>query len=370
MKLPSIGFSARSLMVVLICALVLSGCTKDQSAERAAVENIIEEVTYHTPKSTVDKIYRSMEGPFHLDFVAMDPNDKGLIWITGFKNTMIEGDSEKPLPQEYNCHTDVQLPKRNDPTAKARRDVLFTLSQGQSEIRFPDGFGVPVGIDEPMSIGAQVLNLNSVPEEPFDVRHQVEFQFVRDGKAPMKPLMPAQIIGYKALGEDGSCYYDLKNPIVEEHGAGCLRGETVSQRNVVKDQLGNEFTSHWYVEPGREENSTLVTGHLGLEYDTTIHYISAHLHPFAEYAELRDLTTGETLFRSEVKQMDGKLGLDHVSHYSSEEGIPVYKDHQYQLVSVYQNDTEEPQDAMVVFYIYLLDKKFSPQESNTLEVFE
>ena len=37
---------------------------------------------------------------------------------------------------------------------------LFTLSQGQLEIDFPPGFGMPIWSDEDLNLTAQVLNLN------------------------------------------------------------------------------------------------------------------------------------------------------------------------------------------------------------------
>ena len=47
------------------------------------------------------------------------------------------------------------------------------------------------------------------------------------------------------------------------------------------------FSGHWVVPPGRQENRTLVTEWLNLRFDTTVHYIAVHLHPFAESLELR-----------------------------------------------------------------------------------
>lgn len=357
-------------LLAALTLLALSGCQKPEPPEptpvasQTPVVELTEKVTYRTPKSTVDKLYPSMMGPFHLDYVAIDPQDEELVWITGMTATMIAGESDEQYSQEYNCHTDVQFPKRVASAQGSRKDILFTLSQGQTDIDFPEGFGLPATINEPMSVGSQVLNLNTIPKEPFDVRHKLEFKFIRQSKlkGPLKPLFPAQVIGYKAMS-DAALHYGVDKPDPSAHGGGCLRGDSVSQRNIMTDSMGNKFTSHWFVEPGREENHTLVTEYLNLQYDTTVHYISAHLHPFAEYAELRDLTSGETIFRSDAKQTDGKLGLAHVGHFSSVEGVPLYKDHEYELVSVYNNTSKEPQDAMVVFYMYLLDKEYKAPES-------
>jgi hypothetical protein len=109
------------------------------------------------------------------------------------------------------------------------------------------------------------------------------------------------------------------------------------------------------VEPGREENRTLVTQLMRVPYDTHIHYVAVHLHPFAESLELRDLTTGETVFKSRARNFEQGIGLRHVDYLSSAEGLPVYRDHEYELVSVYDNTTGEEQDSMAVMYIYLRD---------------
>ncbi len=66
------------------------------------------------------------------------------------------------------------------------------------------------------------------------------------------------------------------------------------------------------VKPGREVNHTLVTEIMKLPYDTTLHYVAVHLHPFAESLELLDLTAGESVFKSRVKELDGRNGIERV----------------------------------------------------------
>ena len=44
-----------------------------------------------------------------------------------------------------------------------------------------------------------------------------------------------------------------------------------------------------------DHDRTLVTELMSLPYDTTVHYIAVHLHPFAESLELIDLTTGKNV---------------------------------------------------------------------------
>jgi hypothetical protein len=95
-----------------------------------------------------------------------------------------------------------------------------------------------------------------------------------------------------------------------------------------------------------------------LPFDTTVHYIAVHLHPFAESLELKDLTAGKSLYFSKARPSEGKIGLDHVDYLSSEEGIPLSADHEYELISAYNNTMSEPVDSMAVMYLYVLDREF------------
>ena len=73
---------------------------------------------------------------------------------------------------------------------------------------------------------------------------------------------------------------------------------------------------------------------------------------------LRDLTTNELVFRSAASGPSDRIGLTSVESYSSQEGFPIYRDHDYELSSVYQNTSNESQDSMAVMFFYVLDKDF------------
>jgi hypothetical protein len=312
------------------------------------------------PVFVVDREYRSMAGPQKtLRFRLTEKPE--LLWLTGYRAVMVGEDGATPMPQDYMCHSNLDLDSvkhqqrfRHQRTGDGR---LFTLSQGQLEIDLPPGFGIPVWSDEDLSLTAQVLNLNP-GADPVKVRHKITIEYVRDAdlKEPMKPLVQAGVYGMKLLHGDAG-HLGLESPDPEKHGPGCLPGRAASPGQY-RDDLGRIFTGHWVVEPGVEENHTRVTPMLNLAEDTTAHYIAVHLHPFAERVELRDLTAKETVFASDVEPLDGRIGIERVDFYSSEEGIPLAKDHEYELVSFYANTTDEPQDSMAVLYVYLLDKGF------------
>ena len=310
---------------------------------------------------TIDRKYRSMMGPSgDQDVVLLDVEPAELLWITGYEAEMVGPDGQSPQLPELMCHSNLDLDVGTHQAVLGTNEAfsmrLFTLSQGQLSARFPAGFGIPIMSTETLDLTTQVLNLN-IEDQPLEVRHKVSIEFVRDRdvKGRMKPLFPIAGYGLTLLEGDAG-YFGVRRPDEGVHGPGCLVGDNASD-NTYEDSQGRKFTGHWVVPPGREVNRTLVTRLMRVPYDTTIHYIAVHLHPFAESLELRDLTTGESLFKSEAKNLDGRIGLTHVDHLESAEGIEVFADHEYEMVSVYNNTSDEPQDSMAVMYMYLWDRE-------------
>ncbi|NIP30825.1 MAG: hypothetical protein GTN59_09775 [Candidatus Dadabacteria bacterium] len=48
----------------------------------------------------------------------------------------------------------------------------------------------------------------------------------------------------------------------------------------------------------------------------------------------------------------------------SVKGIPLYKNRQYQLISIHNNKTGKNLDSMAVMYMYVLDKEFDIKKVN------
>ncbi|HET9480159.1 MAG TPA: hypothetical protein VFP98_00245 [Candidatus Polarisedimenticolia bacterium] len=358
----------RRLMLSSLAGAVLVGATAGVGAGDAATGALVRSVEFISKPYLVDRKYKSMTGPQSTQTIfLLDSPRKELLWVTGFKAVMVGEDGVSPESQEFMCHSNLDinmnLHRRLFGLERPAPNRMFTLSQGQQEIRFPEGFGIPMFSTEPFLLTTQVLNHN-VEGRSLQVRHKVTVDFVRDieTKTPMKPLLQLSANGLVLVdGKDG--YFNIPNADQEVHGPGCLVGQSATDASrLIPDQFGRRFTGHWLVKPGREVNRTNVTRFLNLPFDTTIHYIAVHLHPFAESLELRDLTEDRTLFHSKVRPTEGKIGLDHVDYFSSVEGILLRKDHEYELVSVYNNTSAEDQDSMAVMYLYALDHEFKRPE--------
>lgn len=327
--------------------------------------SLVRRVETLSPVYTVDREYRSMMGPSSAQELEFPESDSPqLLWVTGFRTSMVAADGVTEMPDEFMCHSNLDFDREHHAKLLGlpvyHTDRLFTLSQGQLEIRLPEGFGLPYYSDEAFQLQTQVLQLN--PDgESHDVRHKVVLEYVLDADVraanrQMKPLFMSSGWGLVSLDESPA-HWGMDESSDAQHGPGCLPGDAASG-DLRDDALGQKFSGHWVVPPGRQINRTLVTDLLALRYDTTVHYMAVHLHPFAESIELRDLTEDKTVFKSSVEGLEDRIGIRRVEHFESTEGIPMFVGHQYEIVSVYENTTERDQDSMAVLLLYMLDKEF------------
>jgi hypothetical protein len=312
---------------------------------------------------TLDRIYRSMKGPQSAVSFALEPGQPPeLLWITGYGADVVNEDGQPGGLTEFMCHSNLDLdPALHASLMASRRGYnprLFTVSQGQMEVSFPEGFGIPVVSDETFRLTTQVLNLNYASCD-LKVRHRTRIRYVRDRDAadPFRALAETAVYGLKLLeGGDGRYGIDPKQA-GSEQAASCLPGANADSHEY-HDAFNRRFTGHWVVHPGREVNRTSVDAMLQLSEDTVVHAIAVHLHPFAESLELVDATERRSVWKSEAKNSEGRIGLDRVETYSSAEGLPLRRGHRYELVSTYDNTTSEDQDSMAVMYLYVEDRGF------------
>jgi hypothetical protein len=177
-----------------------------------------------------------------------------------------------------------------------------------------------------------VLNNNpAVKQETVDFKATIDY--VDDAIARAKKLVPLMQVGSSVMCPLAQCQPAsiLPNGIATPHSTG-----------------------HWLVPPGRQEVRTPV-GSI-VPYDTTIHYMLMHLHPYAESMELRDLTTGQSIWKGKAQTDSRSPRLLKTDSYSSRKGFPMYRHHAYELVSVYNNTTHDPVDAMASLWMYAEQK--------------
>jgi hypothetical protein len=322
-------------------------------------------VTLLSKAHTIDKLYPSMLGPnSEQDGIPLvDNGSNELLWLTGVSSELVDADSWQAISREFFCHSNLTIDPASRDT-KRTKDItpcgegrLFTLVPGRLSLQLPKGFGVPVLASEPVSYFTMSLNLNEQPSA-VKLRFKTNVQFVRDGevKQPMKALFRRALYGYEPIGK------------ASPHAAMCMggmdRGATcgpfVAEKasNAFNKSLGKTNTVHWMIPPGKYESRVDVTEQLDLPFDTTAHYVTGHLHPFGESIQLVDKTTNEVVLEVKAKDWSDKRGVEAMEEISSQEGIKLYRDHVYELVTRYENPTGQPIDAMSILYVYARDVKF------------
>ena len=322
----------------------------------------VESRVVYSDAFTIDTTWASMQGPHRvMDVTLTDTTTHEIVWVTGYEAAIVDADSKQPKSSEFMCHSNVDLDMARHRQIfgwkKFPSRRLFTLSEGQTDVKLPDGFGIPLRSDEPLSVTAQVLNHN-YRGAPIRVRQRVTVHYIRD-RALKKPLIPLYQRGINTLvrldGPNGAYNSDTADVDTHEHApAEGMGADSVPYH----DDEGRTFTGHWVVKPGRDVRTTSINGWLGLKQDLTIHFVSVHLHPFAESVQLRDATTGQTVLASKADNHAERIGLARVEQIAAPAGITLRKDHQYELVSAYNNTSGRNRTAMAVMYLYVEDTEF------------
>ena len=358
-----------------LAALALAVATSAFAAETILRKQVLSQ-TY-----TIDKKYRSMEGPGSLQKIFLgDPDNPELLWITGVHTEMVGEDGSTPQLPELMCHVNIDLdPARHRALFNLQRATasrLVTLSQGMLNATLPPGFGFPISSNEPLVLYTQVLNHNIEHPNNMKVRHRVTFEYVRDRdlKTPMKPLFNVGASGMVLLENNPlALTTSMTTPSTTtvaaathdpaaHNGTSCLIAPRApnaagSAADYV-DPKGRHMTGHWVVPPGKQVNSSDITWFMNLPYDTRLHYAAVHLHPFAKALIIKDTTTGKTVFSSKAEGPEKGIGLTSVETFSSLDGVPMYKDHQYELTSEYDNPTSQSSDSMASAFLGLEDPEF------------
>ncbi|HEY2092446.1 MAG TPA: peptidylprolyl isomerase [Thermoanaerobaculia bacterium] len=349
---------------------------------------LVRTYVYLSPTYTIDKKYRSMEGPGSTESIYIDAQQEPpeLLWIVGVKTEMVGEDGETPQLPELMCHVNVDLDATKHSAMfnlkRYTQTRLVTLSQGMINAQFPEGFAYPLASNEPLNLFTQVLNHNIEHPNNLKVRHRVTISYIRDKelKSPLKPLFNVGASGTVILDNSSSHPAAMPNMAMAEvtgsdakpvdHTTSCLilprAPNAVGTRSDYTDPQGHKVTGHWVVPPGHQVNHSDITWFMGLPMNASLHWAAAHLHPYAQSLTIRDTTTGETIFEVKATGPKDKVGLDKVETFTSEKGVPMFKDHKYELISVYDNPTQQNADSMASAFLALEDPAFVRPDEATL----
>lgn len=322
----------------------------------------------------VDTIYRSMHGPYSTKNVSIEQNSDDFLWITSYSSKVINGDTKQPLSQKYICYNKLNLVYKFTPPWKIKTKGvtprLFMLTKEQTAVHFPDGFGIPIPPNQKIEMVSQILS-NHVPEKNTNVMFKAEIEYLKQSEleTPLTPLYQQTIfVTKKTTGHTGkyghpfSCTekeeFDNERDATNEPDIDCTTDYGNKEYNPFLDIHDRTYSNLWEINSSKEVLTTDVTKMMDLQFDTKIHFISIHLHPFATSLLLKDATTNSILFRVNVKNDTNGINIEKMQFYSSKKGISVYKNHRYELTSIYEcSDTTTTHSAMASMMLYLHDKQ-------------
>lgn len=317
------------------------------------------ELALLSPEFEIDTLFPSMTGPSDIHYFSLINNRKpALLWVTGYATKVRDAANSKNLPTDYLCHNNLdyaladycdywQLKDRT----RTLIPRLGTITQGQQQIHFPVGFGLPMMSDHSLSTATQVLNVNE-PELKTKVRHSVELNYVRDDEKTQnyKPLFQ-QSINVQVKVDTAAMPSNSTAGIVDCSPALPTIAFLSSREN------GDLYTGHWIVREGKDTMRYDVTNMLQLPFSTTLHYAGVHVHPYCTALALIDKTTNEIVFHSAIENVPNTTKMSHIDVFSSIEGTMMYDDHKYELVCYTNNDSGKEQDMMAVMLLYLYDQE-------------
>ena len=238
-----------------------------------------------------------MQGPFEIKTVQIDKENEELLWIVGYESEVLQAESSVDLGAAFMCHNNLdyaypeKLPWKLKTSGKNHR--IFTLSQGQTELRFPKDYGIPIPADQPLNMVSQVLNHHR-PELFINTKHHAKLHYIKEEELDheITALYQQAVFVTKQIeGSEGAhglpinClpYHDHPDSAVKAdvpHDCSVQYDEK-AEYNPYEDAYGRKFTGHWVLPYEAETLRTDVSRMLDLDEDSRIHMISVHLHPFA-----------------------------------------------------------------------------------------
>ena len=323
------------------------------------IDNHLQHYKMISPDFYIDGIYKSMEGPKSSNYIQLS-QDSTLLWITGFHVKALNSKNKKQISNDFICHTNIDfndikyfsnfhLEKR----IGKQYPRMTSLSHGLENFEFPKGYGVPMLGNDLLYVTTESLNHN-IPNANYLIKHEVQIDYTTKSAA-YKPLMSRTV--YIMLP------YDQSDPFKSPVDPGkdyCIPVET--KNHSYDDGKGNKMSGHWVIPTGKHRYHSAINSQLQIETDSIrLHAAAVHVHPFATALTLWDKTDNKVIFKSNVINHQGKIGLSKIDAFSSESGVWMYQNHEYELVLDANNTTTTDQDMMGSMFLFFYDEELDRQ---------
>ncbi|CAN5373042.1 hypothetical protein BH10CYA1_BH10CYA1_20300 [soil metagenome] len=291
---------------------------------------------------------------------------KQLIWLTGVKLEVLDEQGKVQPTSEFICHCNVDLDRRDQvfPETHTGSTRLFTITQGQTDIHFPEGCAVPLASDELIHLKFQVANRTTTAHRRL--KHLCTIDFVKDSDLtkPMTALSwytPFMAVELKDA---------TKLPASQMHGPSCLALSTAENApnaipgTVIDYAQGRKVTGHWKVPPGLHLYQCPLTTARDFGFnseDRIVRTVWTHCHPLCKKVTMLvcDGSKKTPIWSVDVNtKTDSGLETAKISDLYFKDGVVLPKGKQFEIDAVYDNTTGTAQDSMVSQGIFFEDPKF------------
>ncbi|AWI24417.1 hypothetical protein [Flavobacterium pallidum] len=316
------------------------------------LRNNTKKYTLTSPDFLIDGIYKSMEGPTSMHVVELT-QDTALIWLTGFKVQALDAKTKKKISNDFVCHTNFDLNEvkyydglhlKNRIGTKYPR--VTSLSHGMESFHFPKGYGVPMRGNDLLNVTTESLNHN-IKDTVLWVKHQVDIEY---SQQELKPLMFGSAFIMLPYDE----YDPYKEPMDPSKNY-CIPIETGAHN--YKNSEGKRLSGHWVIPKGKNTYRSSANTQLQIKDSLRLHAAAIHVHPFATSITLFDKTKNAAVFTSNIVNFKDRIGIESIEPFSSEEGIWLYKSHEYEVVLTVDNTTHIDQDMMGTMFLFFYDSE-------------
>ncbi|ESU29265.1 hypothetical protein FLJC2902T_06610 [Flavobacterium limnosediminis JC2902] len=318
------------------------------------INNDQKEYKMLSPTFIIDGIYKSMEGPKASRYIQLNQSDS-IVWITGFKVKAVDAKTNATLSNDYICHMNVDINEiqyynhwKLEDRIRKQYPRMTSLSHGLEHFDFPKGYGVPIVGSHFLFVITETLNHNQ-PDIFKKVKHEVSIKYEAYNKT-QKPLMSKTV--YIQLPFDKNDPF--KGPL-DPASNQCIPVET--KNHTYNDKAGNMLSGHWVIPPGKKTYRSFISEQLQIKDSARLHFSAPHVHPFATSICLFDKTENKTLFTCKITNYSNKIGLKNIETFSSEKGMWMYENHEYELILTCDNTSKIDQDMMGSMFLFFYDKE-------------
>jgi hypothetical protein len=281
------------------------------------------------------RLYGSMMGPqSSRGFQLHEDHESPYLWVRRLKVDTMNEEKELDSP-EFLCHAWLTADAGASRGNSEYPSLFLTISQGMEDMQFPDGFAAM--FDNRMIPRVACLS-HAVNNNDREIDKEVHFRATIDylDDAAAKELGIKRLVSYMLHSS-----YEVTDVAGggHQHGAG------------LHPEPGMRI-DHWMVPPGRQVLKSPVRPR-DVPADGNVHFVKLHLHPYGRSVSLWDKTDNREVWTGSAENHPTKAFLTSTDTYSSTTGFPVYKDHEYELTTIYDNPTDHDIDAMAVLRLYV-----------------